>query len=285
MIRRIARTLGFTTVIAMTLAASMALAQTTRISGTVSRVDTATRTIYFTDGTAVQVPAGNAITVNGQQIALESLTPGSNATVTATTPGTGYAQPYPQGTAPSYAQANPQAAAPGQPVDVVGTVGQFDRQSGVITFQDGRAVQLNSQSTVYQAAPGASTQSGSPSTWQPVVAASVQPGSQIYVHNAQMLSMAPARPNVAGAYVGTVKYVDPKTQLIALTDGNYVKVLPSTQVQSGGRTLSLTDLKRGDQVAVWRHAGVLGSTSTVQQGEGAPASAMTADRIEVTGRS
>ena len=102
-------------------------------------------------------------------------------------------QPYSQGTAPGYAQASPQGAAPGQPVDVTGTVAQFDRQNGVITFQDGRAVQLNSQSAVYQAAPGASTQSGNPPAWQPVLAASIQPGSQIYVHNAQMLSMAPAR--------------------------------------------------------------------------------------------
>src|SRR5262249_50639920 len=167
MIRTIARTLGFTMVLAMTLAASTALAT----------------------------------------------------------------QPYSQ-TAPGYAQASPQGTAPGQPVDVTGTVAQFDRQNGVITFQDGRGVQLNSQSAVYQAAPGASTQSGNPSAWQPVLAASIQPGSQIYVHNAHILSMAPAQPNVAGAHVGVVKYVDPPDGLIALTDGSYVKVLPSTQVQS-----------------------------------------------------
>ena len=221
MIRTIARTLGFTMVLAMTLGASTALAT----------------------------------------------------------------QPYSQGTAPGYAQASPQGAAPGQPVDVTGTVAQFDRQNGVITFQDGRAVQLNSQSAVYQAAPGASTQSGNPSAWQPVLAASIQPGSQIYVHNAQMLSMAPAQPNVAGAHVGVVKYVDPPDGLIALTDGSYVKVLPSTQVQSGGRTLQLSDIKKGDHVAAWPHRSAVGSSSTVSQGEGAPASAMTADRIEVMGRS
>jgi hypothetical protein len=230
MIRRIARTFGFTMVLATTIAASTALAQSTQ-------------------------------------------------------PYPPSTQPYPQGAAPGYAPAYPQGTATTQPVDVVGTVAQFDRQNGVITFQDGRAVQLSSQSAVYQAAPGASTQFGNPSAWQPVLAASIQPGSQIYVHNAQMLSMAPARPNVAGAHVGTVKYVDPQQRLIALTDGSFLKALPSTQVQSGGRTLQLSDIKKGDQVAAWPHRSAVGSSSTVSQGEGAPASAMTADRIEVTGRS
>src|SRR5215831_3926566 len=137
MIRTIARTISFTVFIAVALTATTALAQGVRVTGTVSRIDTATRTIYFTDGSAVQIQPGTLITVNGREVAFESLTPGSNTTVVSAGPGTA---------------STPRQAAP-PAYDGVGTVASVDRQTGIITLQDGRAIKLNGQSYVWQAIP------------------------------------------------------------------------------------------------------------------------------------
>jgi hypothetical protein len=261
MIRTIT-TISFTIIAALALAATTALAQGIRISGTVSRIDPATRTIYFTDGSVVQLKPGAVAMVNGREVAFEALTPGSNTTVVSPAPGT-----------------ETVASQTGQPaMDVGGTVARVDRQTGVITLQDGRSIQLSGQSFV----------------WQAVPTDSIQPGAQIYVHNAQPLAMAPA--SNTGAWVGTVKSVDKTNSLIMLNDETFVSVSPTTRLQSGGRTLSISELRPGDRVAVWPRGttrvsgpypvadtGAIGpSTTTVPRGDASPASAIDAGYIEVT---
>lgn len=267
MIRAIARTIGFTTITALSLAATTALAQDTRVSGTVSSIDTATRTIYFTDGTALQLKPGTVVTVNGREVAFEALTPGSNATVVAAAPGTRRV----------VTQTGQSAAG------VTGTVARVDRQNGVITLQDGRAIKLSSQSLVWQAAP----------------IDTIQPGAQIYVPNAQPLAMAPQQQSVVAApppvavapqrpvdssvRMGTVRSVDRNSSLIRLNDGTFVKVLPTTRMQSAGRTMTISELRPGDQVAVWPYGrSYVAETATVPRGDDSPASALKADYIEVT---
>ena len=251
MIRTSARTIGLTIVIALALATATAFAQETQITGTVSSIDPTTRTISFADGSVVRLQPGAVVIVNGHQAALETLTPGTTATVVSRVPGTG---------------AVAASSAPG----VVGTVAQVDRQNGVITLQDGRTVRLSNQSFVWQATP----------------IASIQPGTQIYVANTQPAAVAPPQPVAVApppALVGTVRRVDRGTSVIALNDGTYVKVLPKTRLQSGGRTMTISELRPGDQVAVWPSGGSLATeTTTVPNGEAPPASAIKADYIEVT---
>jgi preprotein translocase subunit YajC len=251
MIRISARTIGLTIVMALTLATATAFAQETQITGTVSSIDPATRTISFADGSVVRLQPGAAVIVNGRPAALEALTPGTTATVVSRVPSTG-------------AVATPSA------FGVLGTVAQVDRQNGVITLQDGRAVRLSSQSVVWQATP----------------IASIQPGTQIYVASTQPAAVAPPQPVAVApppAIVGTVRGVDRGTSVIALNDGTYVKVLPKTRLQSGGRTMTMSELKPGDGVAVWPSGGsTTTETATVPRGDAPPASAIKADYIEVT---
>src|SRR5262249_52363705 len=84
-----ARTIGFfTTIVALTLAAGVAFAQETQISGTVSGVDPTTRTVSFADGSVVRLQPGAVVMVNGRQASLEQLTPGTSATIVSRVPGT-----------------------------------------------------------------------------------------------------------------------------------------------------------------------------------------------------
>ena len=253
MLRTIARTVGLTFVMALTLATVTAFAQETQITGTVSSIDPATRTIAFADGRVVQLQPGAVVLINGREAAFESLTPGTTATVVSQVPSTG-------------AVAAPTAAYPAG----VGTVAQVNPQNSVITLQDGRTVNLNGQSFVWQAMP----------------VASLRPGAQIYVANAQPVAAAPRQAVAAGpppAVVGMVKSVDRNSSVIALNDGTYVQVLSTTRLQSGGRTMALSELRPGDRIAVWPSgSSMVTETTTVPRGDAPPASAIKADHIEVT---
>jgi hypothetical protein len=258
MIRTIARAIGFTTITALTLAATTALAQDTHITGTVSGIDAATRTIYFTNGTVVQLPPGSVVTVNGRQVAFEALTPGSNATVASTAPSMGTV-----------------VQSPRSPSDVAGTVARVDRQNGLITLQDGRVIRLSDRSVVWQATP----------------IDAIQPGTQIYVPNAQLAAIAPQQPVVAtpqrpidaSVRAGTVKSIDQNNSLIRLVDDTFVKVLPTTRIQSAGSTMTIAQLRPGDQLVVWPEGrSSVAATTTVPRGDAPPASALKADYIEVT---
>jgi len=256
MIRTLARPIGMVLIAALTLATTVAFAQETRISGTVSNVDTTTRTIYFADGSVVRLNQAAVITSDGRQVALESLRPGSSATVVSMAQGT-----------PSVAT----APIPTGPVTtaVTGTVARVDPQSRVITLQDGRAIQLTTQSFVWQAAP----------------IGSIQPGAQIYVPDAQPLAMAPQWPVAApeAPVTGIVRGVDRNNWLIALNDGNYIKVLPETRLQnSAGTPMSIYDVRSGDQIGVWPHGqSNVTETATVSRGDLPPVSAIKADYIRV----
>src|SRR5262245_43921036 len=209
MTRTFVRTMSLTIIVAMALAATTALAQETRITGTVSRTDPVTRTIYFADGSALRVQPGAVIMTDGRTVPFESLAPGASTTVVATAPTTGSASPQTGSSA----------------VDIVGTVAQVDQQSGTITLRDGRQVKTGSQSVV----------------WQAIPIAAIRPGSQVYVHNALPLAAAAPQAYDPNVQVGTVKSVDQNNRLIALTDGSFAKVTRSTRLESAGRPLTLAE--------------------------------------------
>jgi len=113
----------------------------------------------------------------------------NNIQVAATTPAT----------ASGYQQVN---VAPGQPpIDAAGTVAQYDQQTGLITFQDGRMARVTSETTL----------------WGPANLSAIRPGAQVLVQNAQPVGFRPvsAAPSGVTAWrMGTVNHVDQANGLI-----------------------------------------------------------------------
>jgi hypothetical protein len=131
-------------------------------------------------------------------------------------------------------QAAPVTPAPGHPpIDVSGTIAQIDRQNGVITLQDGRMVKLTGQTHV----------------WQPTRMDALYPGAQVFLSNAQ--PVVPTTGQQTGdARLGTVLRVDPANALVVLDDGTLVRIAPSTRMHMAGRNLTLSDLRRGDEIVI-----------------------------------
>jgi hypothetical protein len=222
MIRTIARTTTLT-MTALALVATAAWAQGApmagHVTGTVSHIDAATRTIHFVDGRMVRLEPGAVIIVNGREVAFDALTPGSNTVVVSRAPATGTV---------STLTGHP-------PVDVSGTVVRVDPQSGLITLQDGRMVTLTSQSTV----------------WQAAGRESIQPGAQIFIQNAQpALATVPGPAISRGARMGTVASVDEANALIVLNDGTVVGVAPGTRLHAAGKSLTIWELRPGDELII-----------------------------------
>jgi hypothetical protein len=205
----------------LALTATTAWAQGGDVSGTVAYVDAATRTIHLTDGRALRVGPGSLVTVDGREFPIEALRPGAKITL-------GPSTQTPTG------QAAPVTPAPGHPpIDVSGTIAQIDRQNGVITLQDGRMVKLTGQTHV----------------WQPTRMDALYPGAQVFLSNAQ--PVVPTTGQQTGdARLGTVLRVDPANALVVLDDGTLVRIAPSTRMHMAGRNLTLSDLRRGDEIVI-----------------------------------
>ena len=249
MVRRIALMLCAVLVIATSVWAQA------EIRGVVSYVDPATRTVYFTDGRAVQLRPGSTLTVNGQPAVLESLRPGtafvlmppgtSTTTVTTVTQQAQVPPPPPPPAVVSF-------PAP-SPVSVTGTIARTDPLNQTITFQDGRIVRIAPTTMVWQQAPAIST---------------LLPGAQVFVRDAMPAGYLPsgaAAPAPAGQYVmGTVSRVDPSGQQIVLTNGSIVHVASSTPVRVGNSPVAVTHLRPGDEILIQvRPAPVVAAPATV----------------------
>ena len=127
------------------------------LAGTVAHVDPSTRTIYFTDGSIVQLKPGATLYVDGRMVAIDDLALGARAEVdrSMASPTTGTATVV---TAPAH-----------PPIDVHGTIASVDTQAGTITFTDGRVIRATDRTFV----------------WLPVPVASLQPGMNVVVRDAQ----------------------------------------------------------------------------------------------------
>jgi hypothetical protein len=127
--------------------------------------------------------------------------------------------------------------APGQPpVDASGIVARYDAQTGIVTFQDGRAVRLSPSSAV----------------WGPASVAALQPGAQVFVRDAQPVGFTAvgADAGVGSWRMGTVHAVDAANGLIYLADGAVVRVAPTTALRSGHERIGLGQLRPGSQIAI-----------------------------------
>jgi hypothetical protein len=124
----------------------------------------------------------------------------------------------------------------GQPaIDATGVVAQYDPQTGIIIFQDGRMVRVTTESAV-----------GAPAS---VVA--LQPGTQVMLRNVQPVGYQPTMVPAPGSWrMATVSHVDTTNSLIFLTDGSVVHAGPSTVLRSGTQPITLAQLQPGSQIAI-----------------------------------
>jgi hypothetical protein len=218
----------------MTLALSLFLATGAaaqiagEVSGTVEHVEPGTGIVKFTDGRIVHLAPGSRVWIDGREVALTELRPGSRLVVRS------------QAAAPSV---SPPAAIPGgaagmaghPPINAFGTVARVDQRTGVITFQDGRSVKTTDRTTV----------------WQPLQIGGVQPGTQLFVDGAVPVGFQSTAGAQEGRIVmGTVTQVDPGQALVVLNNGTVVRVSPETPMRMGQENLTITQLQPGDQLVI-----------------------------------
>lgn len=241
--------LGFATV---GYAQTSSYTPTSDVSGTVQRVDVSSGTVYFTDGRAVRLAPGTRLYAGGRQIALADVQPGwlFVSSGAATTPGTVLVQPAAPSSltgAPASSSATSATGAPAMTltaprVDATGIVANVDSATGTITLQDGRVLGM---------APGTTV-------WQPVPSGSIVPGASVFVRNAQPLDFHPssALPSATlsqGTHpyrMGTVSSVDSSNARVVLSDGTVVHLRPGSQLMFNGQSLTISDLRPGDEVVV-----------------------------------
>ena len=127
------------------------------------------------------------------------------------------------------------------PVTTTGVVAKFDPATGILAFQDGRAVKLTDQSQVLQ-----------PKVLQPVDLAAIRPGDRIVVQNALPIGVRSASKAGKRQRMGTVASVNQQKQTVQMRDGSVVRVTPSTNMHQGtdGPVLVLTDLRPGDELVI-----------------------------------
>lgn len=239
---------------ALSLLATAAWAQQSgELSGTVRHVDPTARTIEFTDGRIVHVDPRAVITADGRVVAFESLRPGTAVVVrgpaasgtTVVTPGTRVVPPPAGQVTPAH-----------PPIDASGIVLSVDPASRTITLQDGRVLRLTGQSQI----------------WQPTTIVGLQPGSRVLVSDAQPIAFNPGGTPAAldpRTRMATVIGVDQANQTLYLSDGTVVRVSPGTRLQMGQSSVTIADLRPGDEVIVRLRDGA--STTTVTPGPRAEA--------------
>ncbi|MGH7277311.1 MAG: hypothetical protein ACREJG_01335 [Candidatus Rokuibacteriota bacterium] len=193
------------------------------VSGTVEHVEPGSGIVKFTDGRIVHLSPTMRVWVDGREVALTDVRPGSAVIVRSQAAGTTTVQ------APASTATHP-------PIDAYGAVSRVDKQAKTITFEDGRSLRLTERTTV----------------WQPVQIDAVRPGTQLFVENAMpagFRSAAGAAPQ-SRVVMGTVREVDPQNAVIVLDDGAKVRVSSDTKVHMGSQQMAFRDLQPGDQLVI-----------------------------------
>jgi hypothetical protein len=133
-------------------------------------------------------------------------------------------------------------AIPGHPpVTTTGVVAQFDPTTGVLIFQDGRAVKVTPQSQVLQ-----------PKVMQRKDPAAIRPGDRVVVHNALPIGVFSASSAGKQQRMATVASVDQQKRTVQMTDDTSVRLTPSTNMHKGtdGAAMGLADLRPGDELVI-----------------------------------
>jgi hypothetical protein len=299
--------------IVMAPPASVPVAVTDRIEGTVAAIDPVTRTVTLTDGRVLQYDPRSRVYVGNREVALTEVRPGSvilmmpggpstSSTVVTPVPGaTSSTVVVPGGTSSTVvvpgatagtivtpgptqqAMAQPpQALRTHPPIEAMGTIASVDRLNGIVTLQDGRMLRVTDGNI-----------------WQPVRLGTLQPGTQVYLSNAQ-----PAGYRAAGAAVpaptittwtdrdvmARVQRVDPTGNRIILSDGTVVAVSPGTRMHMhSGQAIAVRDLRPGDEIVIHMRepataAVVTGATTDVRAARPGDFASIDADWIVVVRR-
>jgi hypothetical protein len=197
---------------------------TTLLEGTVASIDPVAKTITFTDGRVVQFDPNAKIFVNGREVTVNEVRPGT--VVMMTTP------------VPAY----PQTAA-----RVTGTVAAIDPVAKTVTFTDGRVVQFDPNSrmfvngkevTVSEVRPGVvvvMTPTGSAST--AVYPGPPQPAATPGTTWQRSYSLVDAS--------GRVANVDRQNGIITLQDGRMLRVTNEGRVW---QAVGMSSLQTGSEV-------------------------------------
>ena len=216
---------------------------------------------------------------SGDSTVVTTAPPATTAAPATTAPPAPTASPT-TSTAPATSAAMPASpptsnvAASQRPVDVSGTVAQYDTQTGIITFQDGRIVKIPPTGAV----------------WRAERASDMQPGQQVYVRDAMPIGLqssatqgaatqgSVATQSAAGTqtaagpwHFGTVSRVDPATNTLYLTDGAAVQIQPSTRLTLNGQPIALSQVQPGAEVAVLMPVSAASSTTPSSATAGANA--------------
>src|SRR5262249_28677570 len=129
------------------------------------------------------------------------------------------------------------------PIDATGVVSQVDPRNGTVTLADGRVLRVTGGTTL----------------WQTVPITQVAPGVTIHVRNAEPIAFQPAAqpsastsliPSRHAFWMGTVRSVDLSTSRVQLTDGTVVQIRPDARLNFHGQSLSLADLRPGDELVI-----------------------------------
>lgn len=233
--------LGVTFCALSLLLATGAAAQGGDISGTIAHIEPGTGLVTFTDGRIVHLEPGATLWIDGRQVTLADLKPGTVLIVKE-----GKAAPAGQ------TRSAMSTAATHPPIDAIGTVARFDQQTGIVTFKDGRMLKIAGQTTA----------------WQQVTPGTLQPGTQVLLGNALpagFQSASGAWPADQRMHMGTVTRVDPASAVIELDNGTVVRVSPATKMHMGSQTTTLAQLKPGDQVVIRAKDTAAGGASTTAE--------------------
>jgi Cu/Ag efflux protein CusF len=203
---------------ALALTATTAAAQGD-VRGTVKYVDPSNRMVYLTDGRSLKIEPGSKILIDGREVTLDALKPGTPIVLAA---------------APMRPASTPMTLASHPPINATGVVASVDNQTGVITLQDGRKLKATEHTFV----------------WQPTQVGDLKPGEKVYLHDARpVIALTPGQTS-SPIRMGTVVNVDPANALVMLNDGTLVRVMPATKMHMRDTTLTLSDLRPGDEVVI-----------------------------------
>ena len=220
------RTWLVSSAMAFALTAGAGAAWAEDVTGMVRYIDPANRTIYFADDKAVQLKPGARIMINGREVAFDAITPGTTIVV--------------RDGALVSSDARVMARDPGRlvsnhpPVDAAGTIARIDRQAGLVTFEDGRVMKM---------APGSDV-------WQSSQVDRLQPGMYVLIREAHPVAF---QSSLGDQRFGRVRHVDAASNTVVLYDGTVVRLNPRTKFRMGQETVTITDLRPGDQVIVSVH--------------------------------
>lgn len=219
------------------LTAGAASAQIDDLGGTIVHVDAAAQTVTFSDGRIAHYDPLWRIIVNGREVAVTEVQPG---TVIAMAP----AGTTTRGIVPGSPQAAMAPATPGTTVVAPGgrnVVASVDAGARTMTLEDGRILSV----------PDAQV-------WRRESLDTLRPGTEVFVAGpvverpAGAVSTAPpAWTSTEREVHGRVHRMDSAGSQIILRDGRAIVVTPSTTVRTlDAKTVAVNELRPGDEVRI-----------------------------------